>query len=677
MPAFIVVEGMVTDSYHRWRKTVSHDLTIMHSALEQTLRALSLPSLPALHTPLPELGGLQEPEAPITHTTESITARDPEYHRLQPAQKTSAHIPIESLYELTRLRSLRGETVEEQPSNHDDFISRGLVPIDEAEKLFHFYQTQLDPYIYGLASKYKTLDSLRQSSSLLTACICTVAASHQAGNGQLYETCNQEFRRLVSGSMFERRVGLDYLRALVIGSYWLSDVSWTLAGLAVRRASDINLHKFYYRIIDSTNGFAQTPDSWDPSDPEASIDPVRLWYLLYICDQHLSILYTRAPMIREDDTIRGWRAYLESPHASQSDIRISSQVALMTLLGQIREFFGVDASKPIPRGAMPHINTFSHHLDKWLAHWSSKLCKFPSVASLSLTQMIKLISVDPNEHIGNFPSKGILLHYHFGKLHLYSHVFRGLKSGDLIEHIPSYFKDAASTAVSHATTILELLLGDADIRRSIIGVPHYFHTMVAFACVVLLKVADRYRDDLGIDVATTHSLIQRVFDFFRHVNCGQYHLVPWMADGLAKMLAQSSAAQSSRGSMSSGSINGSINGSVNSSSSHSNVPLSWDNHHHQPRSRNRGLNTMSPSLVHHDSVDNTLFNGVSEIPEQPSFLSLDPNFGNLNAEDDDHHHHGMMVGGGGAGMGSSGAGPFLPMLDGGDYGLTDMSFNFV
>jgi hypothetical protein len=350
----------------------------MHSALEQTLRALSLPSLSSLHTPLPELGSLQEPEAPVTHTTESITARDPETSsQLQPAQETSSHIPIESLYELTRLRSLRGETVEEQPSNHDDFISRGLVPVDEAEKLFHFYQTQLDPYIYGLASKYKTLESLRRSSSLLTACICTVAASHQAGNGQLYETCNQEFRRLVSGSMFERRISLDYLRALVIGSYWLSDVSWTLAGLAVRRASDINLHKFYYRIIDSTNGFAQTPESWDPSDPEASIDPVRLWYLLYICDQHLSILYTRAPMIREDDTVRGWRAYLESPHASQSDVRISSQVALMTLLSQIREFFGVDASRSIPRGAMPHINTFSHHLDKWLAHWSSKLRKFP------------------------------------------------------------------------------------------------------------------------------------------------------------------------------------------------------------------------------------------------------------------------------------------------------------
>ncbi|KAF5014793.1 hypothetical protein F66182_14099 [Fusarium sp. NRRL 66182] len=147
------------------------------------------------------------------------------------------------------------------------------------------------------------------------------------------------------------------------------------------------------------------------------------------------------------------------------------------------------------------------------------------------------------------------------------------------------------------------------------------------------------------------------------------------------MLAQSSSAQSSRGSMSSGSVNGSIDGSVNSSS-HSNVPLSWDNTHahinHQTRGNTRGgLNTMSPSLVHHENVDHTLFNSVSEIPEQPSFLSLDPNFGHLNAEDDDH----SMLVGGGAGVGMAGGSAFLPMLDGiesgGDYGLTDLSFNFV
>lgn len=353
---------------------------MIRAALEQALRALSLPGLPPLHTPLPDTdtpianGNCHERSRPGAEDAEAPRLRDPS-PQVSPSDDTLAQVPIDSLYEITHLRSLRTEAVEEDRSYLDDFISRGAVRLDDAERLFRFYMLRLDPYIYGIASKYKTLESLRRSSSVLTACICAVAACHQADDGKLYEVCNQEFRRLVSSTMFDRRVSLEYFRALCIGMYWLSDISWTLSGFAVRRASDINLHKFYYRIVDPTtsNGTDASPASWDPSDPESSIDPVRLWYLLYICDQHLSILYTRDPLIREDETIRGWRSYLGSPHASQSDMRICSQVALMLVLSQVRELFGVDASKPIPRAFITHINSFGLQLDKWLAHWSQKL----------------------------------------------------------------------------------------------------------------------------------------------------------------------------------------------------------------------------------------------------------------------------------------------------------------
>lgn len=99
-----------------------------------------------------------------------------------------------------------------------------------------------------------------------------------------------------------------------------------------------------------------------------------------------------------------------------------------------------------------------------------------------------------------------------------------------------------------------------------------------------------------------------------------------------------------------------------------------------------GKDAILSPLTHDDNnssnnVDNTLFNSVAEIPEQPSFISLDPNFdlhSGLNTEDnnpssDDDHSHNIMMGGGGQ---------FLPMLDcieggGGDFGLTDLGFNFA
>jgi hypothetical protein len=71
-----------------------------------------------------------------------------------------------------------------------------------------------------------------------------------------------------------------------------------------------------------------------------------------------------------------------------------------------------------------------------------------------------LIRVEPNDLIGEFPSKCVLLHYQFGKLHLCAHVFRGLKTEDEIEAILISFKDGASTAVTSAVSILELILQD-------------------------------------------------------------------------------------------------------------------------------------------------------------------------------------------------------------------------
>lgn len=262
--------------------------------------------------------------------------------------------------------------------------------------------------------------------------------------------------------------------------------------------------------------------------------------------------------------------------------------------------------------------------------------------------------------------------------------------GGHIEQIPPYFKDAASTAVSHATTILELLLNDVDIRRGIVGVPHYFHTMISFACVVLLKVIHRYRKDLNIDVAITHALIQQVIDLFRRTNCGRYHLVHWMAGGLTKMLAISIQRSCSRDSVSTSSST-STNSSSSSSSSSRGHPHSshasqlWNTVHYNNNTTNPSndgvgefkSNIMGPSIVHHShhaesSVEHALLHCAAEIPEQPSFLSLDPNYGNLVADDEDIDPSMISAANGET---------FLSTLDGldadGDYGLTDLRFNFV
>lgn len=111
-----------------------------------------------------------------------------------------------------------------------------------------------------------------------------------------------------------------------------------------------------------------------------------------------------------------------------------------------------------------------------------------------------------------------------------------MKTEDEIEAIPICFKHAASTAVTSAVSILELILQDDDLRNSLVGVPHYFHTMIAFAGVVLLKVSGKYHVQLSIDLESVFTLTSSVISLFRSTACSRYHLVRWMATGLEKML---------------------------------------------------------------------------------------------------------------------------------------------
>lgn len=359
---------------------MSLDITNIHASLRDVLQSLSLPPLPPPRT------SAEEPNFFFDHDDLSHQAeeQDQSYDnspKVSPMTDSLAHVPIESLYQITGLRSLRsqdtgGHLEEQKPSGPlaPDFIARGALSLEDAEHLVAFYLTRLDPYIYGLGAKYKDLESFRRSSAVLTACICTVSALHETTKPHLYGVCNREFRRLVSGSMFERRIDLEYLRALCIGSYWLSDISWTLSGYAIRRASELHLHRHYYRAAGALREHLNGPSGPGP-DLQDSVDGVRVLYLLYICDQHLSILYGRPPIIREQDYIQGWESYLASPLTTNSDQRIASQVALLLIMSQVRDFFGPDKGQVIPNAFVSQLTNFNRQLDQWLGRWSASLSK--------------------------------------------------------------------------------------------------------------------------------------------------------------------------------------------------------------------------------------------------------------------------------------------------------------
>jgi hypothetical protein len=288
--------------------------------------------------------------------------------RLGPVEDDAdlSYVPIQSVYHLTKMSALRSPSDGEvrpvasapEPAA-TDFIARGLLSERTAERLFRLYHDRLDHYMYGIGARYNTLAEMRRESPILTACICTVAALHDPASNAIYGICSAEFRRLMAGSMFDRLVHRDSLRAMCVAAYWLSDISWMVSGYAIRRAAEFNLHNSFSRVM--------------VENSEDAADCLRLWYILYICDQHLATLYGRPSIVEEDFSLQGCEKFLGCSVSTDQDRRLVSQVSLLLIFRKIRELFGPDTGKPTPQVYLNQIASFNRQLDQWIGQWSSTL----------------------------------------------------------------------------------------------------------------------------------------------------------------------------------------------------------------------------------------------------------------------------------------------------------------
>lgn len=101
--------------------------------------------------------------------------------------------------------------------------------------------------------------------------------------------------------------------------------------------------------------------------------------------------------------------------------------------------------------------------------------------------------------------------------------------------IPPHFEENAIAAVAAATSVVEMLLDDPDVRDGLVGVPHYIHSMIAFACVFLLRVSIQHKGQYTND-ETINDLTTKAAQQFRSTAVGKHHLVHLMAEGLEKMI---------------------------------------------------------------------------------------------------------------------------------------------
>lgn len=519
-----------------WKASAAAELAQLRSAVQRLLQHNKLPDLDHLKESSPHSPSGQtlmiSPTNVVSengHTTLVVPppmdmTRDTSVEPESGEESNLVTAPMRSLYDLTKIRNLRSSVrwMPKANSVEEDFIAQGIVPLVEAEDLFKRYMQDIRLYLWaGVLFPYDSLDAVRRQSTLLTAAVLVISALHTPGRNESLQKCYNIFVSLTYSACLARPNNLDDIRALALAAFYLPNLSWKLSGLAVRSAVEMNLHQSFQKLV---------------RGHEDQRDNVRLWYALYVCEHQFSIAYGRPPIIHEDVAVKNVEHFLESPKTKPGDIRLGAQITLFKILTEAYIAYGSDPEQPLTEPDFQQLRLFNFAIEQWRLSWQARSADSPV--------------------IGSYPSKGVVLYYHFARFQLNSLALRALPPprAATSESLSYDRREAANIAITAATSTLTLIFEEPDLRRAMTAVPIFTHTMVAFSATFLLKMAKTWGGvtqarspelatepiglGLNFNINQVLSLSRRSASFLAKVaeNLNEKHLIRHIVHGINDLL---------------------------------------------------------------------------------------------------------------------------------------------
>jgi hypothetical protein len=238
-------------------------------------------------------------------------------------------------------------------------------------------------------------------------------------------------------------------------------------------------------------------------------------------------------MTRDFSLLSSPLAFLDSEFATKEDNALISQLEIWSISSRIFDTFGVDPEMAVSERLIPQLQRLSISLKTWRTDWTDRIAR--------------------NGGMGTNLTIGIDLHFYFAKLYLCSHVFRGSHSERDSQQISSNMKEFAHSAMDSAASIVRLIVDDRSVQSSLAELPTYYHTMLAFAAVFLLKIARRGPTNIRIDRDESFGLMERFIAVLTNVTAKvhQQHSLYNIATSIRKLLQTTRQSTEANGGMTS------------------------------------------------------------------------------------------------------------------------------
>ncbi|KAF8530244.1 fungal-specific transcription factor domain-containing protein [Hysterangium stoloniferum] len=369
-----------------------------------------------------------------------------------------------------------------------EILMHGLVTPDDVEELFKIFYERINPFISILDPTIHTPERTFGRCPFLFTVVCAIASRYYAPKATIYKYAMHFAKTAAASSLIDGWKSVELCQAYLLMSVysvparrWEEDRSWLYLGLAIRIATDLNLHQ---------PGSSKPPTS--EKQEREHLNRTRTWLICFNLDRSMSTQLGKPSTIKEDPIIRNssdW--YRRSAFNHPYDVHLCAYTELLRLVTRFHEDVWGNSTGII------QVDFYDITM-----RYDQQLREFQEQATVRFDRDSKKDDAGSVFRTGLLPficNYSRLVMFSFGFQHA---VQRGLKRDD------PFFKCCYEAACAVITTVVERLAPTGYTRYAPDG--HFVFT--SFAAAFLLKLL---RPDFAGIVNRSHkdhilSLVRRL-----------------------------------------------------------------------------------------------------------------------------------------------------------------------
>ncbi|KAJ8092554.1 hypothetical protein PM082_006879 [Marasmius tenuissimus] len=250
-----------------------------------------------------------------------------------------------------------------------------FVSTNEVVDLFNIYYDHMNMHCHILDRNFHTPSLICSRSPFLLTTICAIASKFYPTRPDLHPRLTELAKKLAFSVPGQGYKSVEIVQAYLILTLWgfgaveryEQDKTWMLLGMAIRMATDLNLHrKTAVRSTDTQEGRVRDMEVHNRE---------RTWMVCFCLDRSFSSVMGKPHTIKEDFIIRNAENWCKSSTAVPSDRGITAYLDLQRILTRSLEFLhsGTDSPNGLQTSIdyMLTIRTFEAQITASRERWTT------------------------------------------------------------------------------------------------------------------------------------------------------------------------------------------------------------------------------------------------------------------------------------------------------------------